>query len=234
MAKRLLTDLVSVAKFLLPLFVFILTAGFVSATEDINLKDTTPKYVSMIQQVLQEENKTFFFPRAMRLDLLKNCLQAIPTLAQWIYDEWHHYDASLTKERLLHSFATRLNSDEIPITFIVLKKDMPIGVISIKKETAPEFSDFPENSIWMGTLYVIPEERNQGVDQELLKVSQIVASQLGYEKLHLYISNPTYLNWYLQRGAQVIEERPFRNHTITIMEFPLQKAVNFYHSHSTF
>ena len=73
----------------------------------------------------------------------------------------------------------RLNNDAIPITFVVLKVGLPIGVISLKKETAPEFADFPQNSIWMGSLQVIPEERNQGVGQELLKFSQTIARQFG-------------------------------------------------------
>jgi N-acetylglutamate synthase-like GNAT family acetyltransferase len=95
-------------------------------------------------------------------------------------------------------------------------------MISLKKETAPELADFPENSIWMGSLQVIPQERNQGIGQELLKFSQIIAKQFGYEKLYFYTSNPTNVKWYLKRGAQVIEERPFRHHKITIMEISLK------------
>lgn len=176
----------------------------------------------MIQHAIQMENEGFFFPRSMQLDLLKNCPQVIPNLVQWIYEEWHPYDASLTKEKLIRSFQARLNADSIPITFVVLKDALPIGIISLKKETAPEFADFPENSIWMGSLQVIPEERSQGIGQELLKFSQIIAKQLGYEKLYFYTSNPANVKWYLKRGAQVIEERPFRHHTITIMAIPLK------------
>ncbi len=166
-----------------------------------------------------------FSPHRLRRCAL-NSSRLIPILAQWVYEEWHLYDVSLTKERLIQSFITRLNENKIPISFVVLKNDMPIGVISLKKETAPEFSDFPENSIWMGSLIVAPEERDQGVDQELLKLGQTIAKQLGYEKLYLYISNPTYVNWYLNRGAHVIEERPFRNHRITIMEIPLREETD--------
>jgi len=176
----------------------------------------------MIQQALQKENEYFFFPLSMRLDLLKNCPQVIPILAQWLYEEWKPYDASLTKEKLIHSFKMRLNDDAIPITFVVLKDGLPIGVISLKKETAPEFADFTKNSIWMGSLQVIPEERNQGIGKELLKFSQIIARQFGYEKLYFYTSNPSNVKWYLKRGAQVIEERLFRHHKITIMEISLK------------
>lgn len=193
-----------------------------SATENINSKSTMMENALQIQQALQRENEDFFFSHSMKLDLLKNCPQVIPILAKWLYEEWHPYDVSLTQEKLIHSFKTRLNTDAIPITFVVLKDDQPIGIISLKKNTAPEFADFPERSIWMGSLQVIPEERNQGVGQELLKFSQIIARQFGYEKLYFYTSNPINVKWYLKRGAQVIEERPFRNHTITIMKISLK------------
>jgi GNAT superfamily N-acetyltransferase len=202
---------------------FALAANFISAAENINSNSTAMENALMIQQALQRENEDFFFPHSMQLDLLKNCPQVIPILAQWLYDEWHPYDASLTKEKLIHSFKMRLNTDTIPITFVVLKDALPIGLISLKKETAPEFADFPENTIWMGSLQVIPEERSQGVGQELLKFSQTIARHFGYEKLYFYTSNPTNVKWYLKRGAQVIEERPFRHHKITLMEISLKE-----------
>lgn len=181
----------------------------------------------MIQQAVQMKNEDFFFPHHMQLGLLKNYPQLIPTLAQWMYEEWHSYEASLTKEKLIQLFQTRLNDNAIPITFVVLKKNLPIGVISLKKETAPELADFPENAIWMGSLQVIPEERNQGIGQELLKFSKTIAQQWGHEKLYFYTSNPENVKWYLKRGAQVIEERSFRPHKITIMEISLKKSGKF-------
>lgn len=175
-----------------------------------------------MQQALQKYNEDFFFPLSMRLDLLKNCPQVIPILAQWLYEEWKPYDACLTTERLIHSFTMRLNDNVIPVTFVVLKDTLPLGTLSLKKETAPEFADFPENSIWMGSLQVIPKTRNQGIGSKLLKFSKTISRQFGYEKLYFYTSNPANIEWYLKRGAQVIEERPFRHHNITIMECSLR------------
>jgi len=199
-------------KSLFLLLVLILTTHFVDASNERSI---------MIQQAIQKENENFFFPLSMQLDLLKNCPQVIPTLAQWLYEEWHPYDALLTEEKLIHAFTKRLNSDSIPIVFVVLKNDMPMGVISLKMETSPEFSDFPENSIWMGSLYVLPEERNLGVGSELLKFVQTIAKQFGYENLYFYTSNFTNVKWYLKRGAHLIGERPFRNHRIAVMQIPL-------------
>ena len=176
----------------------------------------------MIHQILQEENVAFFFPRSLRLDVLKNCPQTIPTLAQWLYEEWHSFDASLTKEKLIQSLSKRLNDDKIPLTFVALKDTAPIGVISLKEQSDPEFSDFPKGSLWMGGFQVIPEERNQGLGQELLKFAATVAKLLGYEEMYFYTSKPMNVKWYLKRGARIIVERSFRNHMITIMHMHLQ------------
>lgn len=176
----------------------------------------------MIQKAIQRENEEFFFLKSMRLDFLKNCPEVIPTLAQWLYKQWHTYDTSLTEEKLVSAFKTRLNTDSIPITFVVFKDGLPTGTISLKKETDPEFVDFPKNLVWMGGFLVASEERNQGLGQELLRFSQKIAKQLGYQKLYFYTSNPANVPWYLKRGAQVLQERPFRNHKVTIMEISLK------------
>jgi GNAT superfamily N-acetyltransferase len=173
----------------------------------------------MIQEKIQEANNKFFSPHSMRLDLLKNWPQFIPTLAEWLYDEWHTYDTTLTKEKLVDSFKSRMNDERIPITFVVLKNTRPIGLITLKGQTDPEFSDFPQGSIWMGSLEVVLEERGQKIGEELLKFAAGVAKGLRHEKLYFYTSNPVNISWYLKKGAEVLEERPFRNHTVTIFSF---------------
>lgn len=170
-----------------------------------------------IDQALQKANQTFFSLRSMQLDLLKDRPEAVPTLAKWLYDEWRPYDASLTIEKLIHSFHERLRSAGIPITFVVAANDKPVGCVSLKKLSDPEFSDFPKDSVWLGSLYVIVEKRNQGIGQELMKFAATVARNLGYERLYFYTSNPKNVAWYVQGGAQVIETRPFRGHQITLM-----------------
>lgn len=176
----------------------------------------------MIQQKIDETNKSFFSQRNLHLALLKNYPQVIPTLADWLYDTWHPYDTSLTREKLIHSFEARLNSDQIPITFVILENNKPIGLVSLKRQTSPELSDFSKDSLWMGGLQVIEEKQNQGLGQELLRFAANMARLQGLEKLHFYTSDPSKVAWYLKRGAQILEKRPFRNHTITIMYLPLR------------
>jgi len=175
----------------------------------------------LIQQALDEANQTVFSARSLRLELLKNCPETIPVLAEWIYEDWHTYDASLTKERLTKGFKGRLNNNQLPLTFVALKSSKPVAVTSLKSEEAPELSDLQDGSCWQGSLHVIPKERNQGLGVEMIKFQATVAKRLGYETIRLYISNPEKARWYSEQGAEMIEIRPFRGHSITIMQFVL-------------
>lgn len=155
----------------------------------------------------------------MHLDFLKNYSQTIPQLSRWIYDEWKNYDKSLTLEKLILSFNERLNDTLLPMTFVVLKNDQPIGCVSLKTESGTEFKDFPQNSVWIGSLQVISEERSQGIGKELLKFCTLVAKKsFNNEELYFYTSNPVNVAWYVKNGAEIIEKRPFRGHTITLMK----------------
>ena len=173
----------------------------------------------MIHQAVRKMNKDFFSPNSMQLDLLRKQMQVIPVLVQWLYEEWHLYDVTLTKEKLIDSLNTCLNDDRVPITFVVLKDTTPIGMISLKRQLGSEFSDFSQDNLWMGSLQVVPEERNKGIGQELFKFAAIVTGRMGHKEMYFYTSNPNRVEWYIKRGAHVIEKRSFRNHTITIMEF---------------
>ncbi len=162
-------------------------------------------------------NQDYFSARRMQIDTLKNHPEQIPILAKWLYDEWHPYDADLTEEKLIASFSSRLHNDQIPMTFVVLKNNRLVGSISLKTRPRPDFSDLPEDSLWLGSLQVIPEERNQGLGQKLVEFSLSVAKQFGYDKVYLYTSNPHNVPWYVKRGAKILEERPFHGHQITLM-----------------
>src|SRR5258706_16152263 len=77
------------------------------------IKENPSENSLIIRQTLQELNETIFSNRALHVELLKNCQEAIPLLAEWIYEDWHSYDASLTKEKLVEGFKKRLNDDRL-------------------------------------------------------------------------------------------------------------------------
>ena len=174
---------------------------------------------SLVRDSLHEINKTLFSNRSLHLDLLKNCPEAIPTLADWIYEDWHLYDVSLTKENLIKGFSQRLNDDKLPLTFVLSKSFKPIGVISLKENSIPELADLEDGSCWGGSFHIAEEYRKEGLGEELVKSVLRIAKQLGYHKIRFYTSDFQNVPWYTKRGAEIIATRPFRGHIITIMQY---------------
>lgn len=176
--------------------------------------------MNVIRKEIQQSNVHTFLSKGITVGLLKDHPQAIPTLVEWIFDEWRSYDASLTKEGLVANFNRRLNDDRIPFSVVALREGRPIGTISLKETGEPEFAAFSTDSPWLGSLQVVSAERKQGIGQGLLRLAIDMAKALGHHTLFLYTSNPANCAWYHKHGAQQIEVRPFRDHPVTIMQIP--------------
>jgi GNAT superfamily N-acetyltransferase len=172
----------------------------------------------IIQEVLREANEKVFGFKSLQLKLLKECPEMIPHIAQWQYNDWHSYDTTLTLERLIKSFEKQLTTVDFPFTIVVLQGGMPIGSISLKKEGEPEFSDISDKGPWVGSFHVIPRERHRGIGPKLYKVALTIAKRMGYEQVNFYTSNFSNVVRYVKKGAQVVETRPFRGHTVTLMK----------------
>ena len=175
----------------------------------------------MIPEVVQEVNERLFSNRLLHLKLLKNCPETIPVLAEWEYQNWHHYDTSLTRERVINGLNQCLNDDRLPLVFVILRDSIPVGAISLDDQSEPELSDLEDGNPWGGNFHVIPAERNQGLGEDMATALACVAKRLGYEKIHFFTSNAQVVSWYTKRGARIIDTRPFRGHMITTLEYGL-------------
>lgn len=157
------------------------------------------------------------FAGKMQLSLLKDCQETIPTLVDWIYAEWRSYDKTLTKEKLAASFQERMNADKLPITLVALKEGKPIGVVSLKNHEDSSLEPLSHGNPWLGSLHVVPAERNQGIERGLLDAAKSLAAHFGHTSIFFYISNPALVDWYVQQGAKQLETRTFRNHPVSVM-----------------
>lgn len=187
----------------------------------IKMHQNSERNAPLIRQTVQEANSALFSNQSLRIELLKNCPEVIPELAEWEYQDWHLYDTSLTREKLIEEFNQSLNDDKLPLTLVAFRSDIPIGVISLTAKSEPEFSDLEDGNPWGGSFHVIPTERARKLGENLAAVAVHIAKKLGHSKIHFFTSNPRVVNWYTRRGAQVLETRPYRNHVVTMMEFPI-------------
>jgi GNAT superfamily N-acetyltransferase len=173
---------------------------------------------SPIQEALQEANKN---GSSVNLILLKDYPALIPILAQWQYDDWHPYDASVTVEKYMQEFEKQLTASEIPLMIVAIKDGAPVGSIALYKEGEPEFSDLFDGSPWVDAFHVVPAERNQGLGQELVNAATAIAKRLGYRQLNFYTSVLANVGRYVNKGAEIVETRAYRGHTVTLIKLVL-------------
>lgn len=155
----------------------------------------------------------------IQYQLLKSSPHIIPALADWIYADWHTYDKSLTKEKLIQGFLGRLHDDKLPIAIIALQNNHPIGVISLKATEDPELAPLSKGSPWLGSHHVLSSIANKGIEKQLLQLAKNITGRLGHRHLFVYTSSPAHRDLYLAQGSQLIEQRQFRNHPIWILQF---------------
>ena len=154
----------------------------------------------------------------IKIDLLKNHLSAIPALA----NIWHEvlgkiWVPDVPVERVIARFADHLNDQALPITFIALDDDLPVGMCSLRENDGIR----PDLTPWLGSLVVDPKYQKQGIGKMLIDVTVLKAKELGFEKLYLFAFDPTIPEYHECLGWRKIGMDEFKSHPVTVMEVEL-------------
>lgn len=120
-------------------------------------------------------------------------------------------------ERVKQRFVEHLNDDSIPLTFIALFNDKPVGMCSLRENDGIR----PDLMPWLGSLVVDPDYQNQGIGEKLINATKEKAKQLGFEQLFLFAFDPTIPEYYQKLGWQKIGLDHFKEHSVTVMEIGL-------------
>jgi N-acetylglutamate synthase-like GNAT family acetyltransferase len=154
----------------------------------------------------------------IKIDLLKNHPDAITPLVQ----VWHQvlgriWVPDVSIERVKQRFIEHLNDDSIPLTFIALFNDKPVGMCSLRENDGIR----PDLIPWLGSLVVSPDYQKLGIGEQLINATKQKAKQLGFEQLFLFAFDPTIPEYYQKLGWQKIGLDKFKGHLVTVMEISL-------------
>ena len=154
----------------------------------------------------------------IKIDLLKNNPNAIPYLAQI----WHEvlgqiWVPDIPIERVEQNFLKHLNDETLPLTFVALHDNMPVGMCSLRENDGIR----PDLRPWLGSLVVAPNYQKQGIAKKLMDATKQKAIELGFKTLYLFAFDRTIPNYYASHGWQKIGIDEFKGHTVTIMEINL-------------
>ena len=154
----------------------------------------------------------------IKIDLLKNYPNDTPALA----NIWHEvlgkiWVPDVPVERVITRFADHLKIHALPITFVALDGDLPVGMCSLRENDGIR----PDFTPWLGSLVVDPKYQKQGIGKMLADTTVLKAKELGFEKLYLFALDPAIPAYYQRLGWEKIGMDEFKSHPVTVMEVAL-------------
>lgn len=139
--------------------------------------------------------------------------ELIPILANWFYKEWVNNFPDLTQATIEGKLRERLNRDRVPLVLVLLRDDTPIASASLKLQ---EMETHPQYLHWLGSVYVLPEFRGEGIGTHLVQYSIEKAKQIEVEILYLYTRKRRH--FYTRMGWQPIERPLYHGRRVVIMK----------------
>jgi GNAT superfamily N-acetyltransferase len=136
----------------------------------------------------------------------------IPLLASWFYNEWGVNDPHLSLETITGKLKGRLHREHLPLVLVLLRDNSPIASASLKIQ---EMDTHPQYLHWLGSVYVLPEMRHQGIGSKLVQSSVSEARRLGIKELYLYTRHRE--AFYARLGWKPIERPDYRGRPAVIM-----------------
>jgi predicted N-acetyltransferase YhbS len=149
----------------------------------------------------------------MKIDLLKEHRQHIPTLAGWFKEEWPDYFEGQSLEAIAEAqFVTRLNDRALPVSLLAYEDEHPMGTVALLPESITTHTHL---SPWLGGLYVHPSYRHKGVGSKLVQAGLERALGLGFGCIYAGISKAE--DHYLSQGWEVTERVIYYEKPLTIL-----------------
>jgi GNAT superfamily N-acetyltransferase len=152
----------------------------------------------------------------MNIALLAEFPDAIHTVARWHWNEWGNLNPNGSFELTLAKTSMRVNQDRVPLAYIALKGEVPVGTASL---VAYDMEGREDLSPWLAGVYVHPDYRNQGVASNLVTRVCEKARSLGFSELYLYTN--TAFKLYSKLGWIESGEEHYRGRVVKIMRFDL-------------
>lgn len=148
------------------------------------------------------------------IDYLKNHLQHIHKLAEiWQEVLGKIWLPDVPLERVITKLNDHLNNKELPLTFIVLDGDKPVGMCSLRENDGIR----PDLRPWLGSLVVDPSYQKQGIAKMLIGATIEKAKSFEFQKLYLFAFDPIIPDYYARLSWEKIGADEFKSHRVVVM-----------------
>jgi len=130
---------------------------------------------------------------------LADRLDLVDLVSRWRWQEWNR---DKPFEYVRYSAAHNTQRDRIPMTFMAMLQDRPVGMVSLWMNDLACRQDLHP---WMASLYVDEAHRARGIGRQLQEHATGVARELGYPRIYLMTEHAGY---YERFGWSFLELAP--------------------------
>lgn len=133
---------------------------------------------------------------------LADRLDLVDLVSRWRWQEWNR---DKPFEYIRYSALHNTQRDRIPMTFVAMLQDQPIGMVSLWMNDLACRQDLHP---WLASLYVDEAYRNRGIGRQLQVHATSAARELGYARIYLITD---LVGYYERLGWAFLELAPTSN-----------------------
>ena len=122
------------------------------------------------------------------IEFLKDHQHLIPEIAELKFQQFGGSVPNKTLHDYKKGLETHLNKKELPIAYVLVENKQFLGTFSLRK---CDMDTHQHLSPWIGGVLVDPSKRNKGIGALLVKSAEMIANELGYDRLYLFTPNKT-------------------------------------------
>lgn len=155
----------------------------------------------------------------IKFEFLADRRDDVPLILEWWHGFWGDRMGNL--DVYTERFLSTLGKDELPLDIVALKDELPIGTAALKLHEMQEV--FPDYRYWMGSVYVVPEQRGQGIAGLLANEIIRLARKRQLPQLYLQTAHPAG-GLYRDLGWEPLDKLTYRGENTLIMVNHLEPA----------
>lgn len=116
----------------------------------------------------------------IKIVFLEDHRHMIPVLVNYFEAEWSGYYGTEGPGDALSDITSLCNKSKLPICLIALKQNSFCGSVALRKKSASHQHLGP----WVTSLFVVPENRRQGVGTCLINAAVRLSMEMGHSTIY--------------------------------------------------
>lgn len=146
---------------------------------------------------------------------------AIPTVAEWYYNQWGYLRDVSSIEKTVQLLQKYLNRGNIPLIILAVDNEEILGAVQLKFY---EMKIYPKKEHWLGGVYVSAKHRKKKIAEKLVKKAIEVAESHRVETLWLQTQKLDG-GLYKRLGWKPVEQVEYRGEKVLVMKKPLKAGI---------